>query len=153
MSVLDISTCVIDRVEAMPESNDYIIIGAAFTNLLSLIPSFCRICEATVDAENAGEINYLEVSVLLWEKASYSFFTTFDLAFGTTKWERMIRIISFIQRIFLTFLLFFLLSVAERTFKQRCRKESQKSQIFTFTMPPTRGKLHSKTGKHQNKKT
>lgn len=45
MSVLDISSAIIERVEAIPETCDYIYIGLAFSIVLALVPAFCRLCE------------------------------------------------------------------------------------------------------------
>lgn len=45
MSVLDISSAIIERVEAMPETCDYAYIGVAFSVILSMVPAFCRLCE------------------------------------------------------------------------------------------------------------
>uniref|UniRef100_A0A0K8VCU7 Putative homeodomain transcription factor n=2 Tax=Bactrocera latifrons TaxID=174628 RepID=A0A0K8VCU7_BACLA len=117
MSVLEISSCIIERVESMPETNDYIYIGLGFSFILSLIPSFCRLCEVTIDSAN--EINYLEVPMLLWQKAAFSLWTIFGFAFGNTQWERTVLVISFLQRLCLTTILFIVFAVAERTFKQR----------------------------------
>lgn len=119
MSVLEISSCIIERVESMPETNDYIYIGLSFSFILSLIPSFCRLCEVTIDSSNASEINYLEVPMLLWQKAAFSLWTIFGFAFGNTQWERTVLVISFLKRLCLTTILFIVFAVAERTFKQR----------------------------------
>ncbi|KNC33727.1 putative homeodomain transcription factor [Lucilia cuprina] len=119
MSVLEISSCIIDNVESMPETNDYIYIGIFFSLLLSLIPCFCRLCEVTLDTENPSEINYLDLPMMLWEKASFSFMAIFRFAFGHTQWERTVLVIGLIQRICLTLVLFMIFAVAERTFKQR----------------------------------
>ncbi|XP_036331014.1 putative homeodomain transcription factor isoform X1 [Rhagoletis pomonella] len=119
MSVLEISSCIIERVESMPETNDYIYIGLVFSFLLSLVPSFCRLCEVTIDSTSTNEINYLEVPMLLWQKASFSSWAIFGFAFGHTKWERTVLMISFLQRLCLTTILFIVFAVAERTFKQR----------------------------------
>lgn len=45
MSVLDISSAIIKRVEAIPETCDYVYIGVVFSLVLSLVPAFCRFCE------------------------------------------------------------------------------------------------------------
>lgn len=45
MSVLDISSAIIEKVEAMPDTNDYVYIGLLFSILLSMVPPFCRLCE------------------------------------------------------------------------------------------------------------
>lgn len=49
MSVLDISSAIIERVEAIPETCDYIYIGLAFSIVLSLVPAFCRLCEVRLN--------------------------------------------------------------------------------------------------------
>ncbi|XP_075147407.1 protein phtf-like [Haematobia irritans] len=119
MSVLEISSSIIENVELMPETNDYIYIGILFSFILSLIPSFCRLCEITMDSEKSSEINYFDLPMMLWEKASFSLTAIFGFAFGHTKWERTILMIGFINRLCLTMILFMIFSVAERTFKQR----------------------------------
>ncbi|XP_037947353.1 protein phtf [Teleopsis dalmanni] len=119
MSVLEISSCIIARVESMPETNDYIYIGIFFSFILSLIPIFCRLCEIGINSEETTEINYLDIPILLWEKSSSSIYTILLFAFGQTNWERTILVIAFIQRLILSMVLFIIFSVAERTFKQR----------------------------------
>lgn len=118
MSVLDISSCIIERVEAMPETCDYIYFGIFFSIILSMIPAFCRLCDKTIDSEDS-EINYLDIPMLLWEKASFSFMAILRFAFGNSQWERLLLLIGFMQRLALTLIFFMLFAVAERTFKQR----------------------------------
>ena len=48
LSVLDISSAIIERVEAMPETCDYIYIGCTLSIILSFIPVICRLCEVIV---------------------------------------------------------------------------------------------------------
>ncbi|XP_052872387.1 protein phtf isoform X2 [Anopheles cruzii] len=119
MSVLDISSAIIERVEAMPEASDYVYIGVILSVFLSLVPAFCRLCEATVDSTNSTEVNFLDMPLILLEKASFSLLAILRFAFGDTTWERFVLVLSFLLRLVLTFLVFFLLAVAERTFKQR----------------------------------
>lgn len=45
MSVLEIASCIIERVDSLGVTNDYIYIGVFFSFLLTLIPTFCRLCE------------------------------------------------------------------------------------------------------------
>lgn len=45
MSVLEIASCIIERVDSLGVTNDYIYIGVFFSFLLTLIPAFCRLCE------------------------------------------------------------------------------------------------------------
>lgn len=119
MSVLEISSAIIENVESMPETNDYIYIGIFFSLVLSLIPCFCRLCEVTMDSDKSGEVNYFDLPMMLWEKASFSFTAIFRFAFGDTQWERTVLVIGFVQRLCLTLILFMIFGVAERTFKQR----------------------------------
>uniref|UniRef100_A0A1Q3FBD7 Putative homeodomain transcription factor n=2 Tax=Culex tarsalis TaxID=7177 RepID=A0A1Q3FBD7_CULTA len=119
MSVLDISSAIIERVEGMPETCDYVYIGVVLSIILSLIPAFCRLLEATFDPDNSTELNFLDMPVLLLEKASFSCLTILRFAFGETTWERTVLILGLILRLCLTYIVFFLLAVAERTFKQR----------------------------------
>uniref|UniRef100_A0AAG5DAM1 PHTF1/2 N-terminal domain-containing protein n=1 Tax=Anopheles atroparvus TaxID=41427 RepID=A0AAG5DAM1_ANOAO len=119
MSVLEISSAIIERVEAMPESCDYVYIGVVLSVFLSLVPAFCRLCEATVDSTNSTEVNFLDMPLILFEKASFSLLAIFRFAFGESVWERFVLVLGFCLRLVLTFLVFFLLAVAERTFKQR----------------------------------
>ncbi|KAH8285589.1 hypothetical protein KR054_011348, partial [Drosophila jambulina] len=121
LSVLEIASCIIERVDSMGETNDYIYIGVVFSFLLTLIPIFCRLCEITLgsDAEKASEISYLYMPQLLWEKSSASLFNLLGFAFGEAQWERTVLALGFVQRLCLTLILFTIFAVAERTFKQR----------------------------------
>ncbi|XP_055320501.1 protein phtf [Sitodiplosis mosellana] len=119
MSVLEISSAIIKRVEAIPETCDYVYIGLVFSLVLSLVPAFCRLCEAVINSSESNEINFLDMPALLLEKTSFSYEQTLRLAFGETTWQKTVLFIDFLLRFSLTFLFFFLLAVAERTFKQR----------------------------------
>lgn len=116
MSVLDISSAIIERVEAMPETCDYVYIGVAFSIVLSFVPAFCRLCEAAINSTDSTEIHFLDLPALLTSLSSRQMLL---LAFGESTWQNTILVIDFFLRLFLTFLFFFLLAVAERTFKQR----------------------------------
>ncbi|XP_053684945.1 protein phtf isoform X2 [Sabethes cyaneus] len=153
MSVLDISSAIIERVEAMPETCDYVYIGVALSVILSLIPAFCRLCEATVDSENATEINFLEMPVLLLEKASFSCITILRFAFGESSWEKTVLIIGFMLRLCLTYLIFFLLAVAERTFKQRFLYAKLFSHLTSSRRAQKSGIPHFRLNKVRNIKT
>ena len=123
MSVLDISLAIIKRVDLIPETSDYIIIGLALSLILSLTPTYCRLCEVSIDStSNSSGLPHilLEIPrVMMEETSSLSFVSFLHYAFGKTMWEKTILVNSFIQRLILAFLFFFLLAVAERTFKQR----------------------------------
>lgn len=119
LSVLEIASCIIERVDSLGVTNDYIYIGVVFSFLLTLIPTFCRLCEITIDADKGSEISYFYMPQLLWEKSSSSFFTLLGFAFGEAQWERTVLALGFVQRLCLTLILFIIFAVAERTFKQR----------------------------------
>uniref|UniRef100_A0A182QM81 PHTF1/2 N-terminal domain-containing protein n=1 Tax=Anopheles farauti TaxID=69004 RepID=A0A182QM81_9DIPT len=153
MSVLDISSAIIERVEAMPESCDYVYIGVVLSVFLSLVPAFCRLCEATVDATNSTEVNFLDMPVILLEKASFSLLAVFRFAFGESTWERFVLVLSFLLRLVLTFLVFFLLAVAERTFKQRFLYAKLFSHLTSSRRAQKSGIPHFRLNKVRNIKT
>jgi hypothetical protein len=77
---------------------------------------------AIVESSNSTEIPkmLLEIPRALWmEETPYSYYNLLDFAFGKSNWEKTVLVLSFVQRLVLTSLFFFLLAVAERTFKQR----------------------------------
>ncbi|XP_058829601.1 protein phtf isoform X2 [Topomyia yanbarensis] len=153
MSVLDISSAIIERVEAMPETCDYVYIGVVLSLILSLVPAFCRLCEATVDSTNATELNFLEMPVLLLEKASFSCMAILRFAFGETTWEKTVLILGFGMRLCLTYLIFFLLAVAERTFKQRFLYAKLFSHLTSSRRAQKSGIPHFRLNKVRNIKT
>lgn len=75
--------------------------------------------KAVINSSESNEINFLDMPALLLEKTSFSYEQTLRLTFGESSWQKTILFIDFVLRFSLTFLFFFLLAVAERTFKQR----------------------------------
>ncbi|XP_058458625.1 protein phtf isoform X3 [Malaya genurostris] len=153
MSVLDISSAIIERVEAMPETCDYVYIGVVLSLILSLVPAFCRLCEATVDSTNATELNFLDLPVLLLEKTSFSCMAILRFAFGDSNWEKTVLILGFVLRLCLTYLIFFLLAVAERTFKQRFLYAKLFSHLTSSRRAQKSGIPHFRLNKVRNIKT
>ncbi|XP_049299112.1 protein phtf isoform X1 [Anopheles funestus] len=153
MSVLDISSAIIERVEAMPESCDYVYIGVVLSVFLSLVPAFCRLCEATVDSTNSTEVNFFDMPVILFEKASFSLLAVLRFAFGESSWERFVLVLGFLLRLVLTFLVFFLLAVAERTFKQRFLYAKLFSHLTSSRRAQKSGIPHFRLNKVRNIKT
>ncbi|XP_055626477.1 protein phtf isoform X2 [Toxorhynchites rutilus septentrionalis] len=153
MSVLDISSAIIERVEAMPETCDYVYIGVVLSLILSLIPAFCRLCEAIVDPANSTELSFLEMPVLLLEKASFSCIAILRFALGDSTWEKTVLILGFVLRLCLTYLLFFLLAVAERTFKQRFLYAKLFSHLTSSRRARQSGIPHFRLNKVRNIKT
>lgn len=121
MSVLDISMAIIQRVDSIPETCDYVYIGLVLSLILSLTPTYCRLCDVAMESNSTGipHIIFDLPRVMMEESSSISFTSFMHLAFGQTSWEKTLLIVATMQRLILAFLFFFLLAVAERTFKQR----------------------------------
>jgi hypothetical protein len=121
MSVLDISVAIIQRVESIPETCDYVYIGLVLSLILSLTPTYCRLSEVAMDSNSTGlpHIIFDLPQIMVGNSSSITFNTFMDLAFGQTSWQKTLLIVATAQRLILAFLFFFLLAVTERTFKQR----------------------------------
>ncbi|XP_017761754.1 PREDICTED: putative homeodomain transcription factor [Eufriesea mexicana] len=122
LSVMDISSAIIARVESMPESMNYFYGGLMLSVVLSLIPSIKRLSDHVGMDSNSNVTSSLipnDLTYVNLETYSDILSKVIDLAFGTTIWERIVVLISTFERLILSSLLFFLLAVAERTYKQR----------------------------------
>ncbi|CAL7938645.1 unnamed protein product [Xylocopa violacea] len=122
LTVLDISSAIIARVESMPESMNYFYAGLMLSVVLSLIPSIKRLSDHVgMDNSNNATSSLIPNDLTYVNLETYSDILSkvIDLAFGTTLWERIVVLISAFERLILSCLLFFLLAVAERTYKQR----------------------------------
>ncbi|XP_043250245.1 protein phtf [Colletes gigas] len=122
LSVLDISSAIIARVESMPESMNYFYGGLLLSVVLSLIPSIKRLNDH-VGMDNSSNVtsSFIPNDLTYVNLETYSdiICKVISLAFGATLWERIVVLISAFERLILSCLLFFLLAVAERTYKQR----------------------------------
>ena len=114
MNVFEISSAIINRVDSIPETYDYLYIGIVFATLLSLTPVYFRICDASKDDNSTIFENFPKVI-----EESFTFSSFANVAFGGNFLTRTLLIIATFQRLILAFFFFFLLAVAERTFKQR----------------------------------
>ncbi|XP_076294244.1 protein phtf-like [Lasioglossum baleicum] len=122
LSVLDISSAIIARVESMPESMNYFYGGLMVSVALSLIPSINRLSDhAGMDNSSNLTSSFIPNDLISVNLETYSdiLCKIIGLTFGTTFWERIVILISAFERLMLSSLLFFLLAVAERTYKQR----------------------------------
>lgn len=136
LSVLDISSAIIARVESMPDNMDYFYGGIAMGGLLAILPSLHRIVVA-LDSNGTTPVLVAAPEIPM-PLASIPYFTLplhqiltilctllcsmgnlIDAALGPTLWERCVVLASAIGRCGVSALLVFLLAVAERTFKQR----------------------------------
>ncbi|KAK3087205.1 hypothetical protein FSP39_003081, partial [Pinctada imbricata] len=103
LTALDIGWTIIEKVDNIPESSDYILIGLVFSLILGLVPIMFRIYHCKdLDVES------LNLSVPFM-----------NLIEANTWRENFILCNGILQRLCLSVIFFFLLSVADRTFKQR----------------------------------
>lgn len=115
LSVLDISSAIVQRVNSIPETYDYVYIAMVMSVVVSLTPIYCRLCDVTKDSNSTSTI--FDLPRVIDDTFVFSSFV--QLAFGQTYWEKALLLIATLQRLVLAFCFFFLLAVAERTFKQR----------------------------------
>ncbi|XP_008216637.1 putative homeodomain transcription factor [Nasonia vitripennis] len=122
LSALDISSAIIERVESMPESIDYFYAGLVLAVVLSLVPSLRRVSDHLgIDPMNntASSLKPSELSLANSETIVDLICKLINVAFGSSLLERILILSSALERLVLASLLFFLLAVAERTYKQR----------------------------------
>lgn len=123
LSVLDISSSIIAKAESMPESMDYFYGGLVLSIILAVIPSIRRLSDYfssditnNLVNDNFGIFEFAGINLQIYTNFICKII---DVAFGSTLWERTVLVILSFERFILSCLLFFLLGVAERTFKQR----------------------------------
>ncbi|XP_023018004.2 putative homeodomain transcription factor [Leptinotarsa decemlineata] len=138
LSMLDISSAIICKVDSMPESMDYFYFGIVLSTAIALLPVICRLVNSSseanlLDAHRLVEDIYANVttSVMkdhdsvvvfyhhLLKEILRRFGSCVFSAFDGDSREYVVMTISSIQRWILASTIFFLLAVAEKTFKQR----------------------------------
>uniref|UniRef100_A0A2C9JQE2 PHTF1/2 N-terminal domain-containing protein n=1 Tax=Biomphalaria glabrata TaxID=6526 RepID=A0A2C9JQE2_BIOGL len=112
LTALDIGWAIIDKVDSLPESSDYFLIGLLFSVLMGLVPIVFRVY---VNKEMTRWEDFISWSGILAQLSEVP-----SLIFNTYSWRQYLLMINgILQRFFLSLIFFFLLSVADRTFKQR----------------------------------
>ncbi|KAK0078152.1 hypothetical protein PV326_009546 [Microctonus aethiopoides] len=122
LSVLDISSAIIARAESTPESLDYFYGGLVLSVVLTVIPAMRRLSNnfgSEVGTNFNGSSIVNDLAQVDFDTYSDFLCKLIDILFGSTLWERIVVTILSFERLILSCLLFFLLAVAERTFKQR----------------------------------
>ncbi|XP_047108069.1 protein PHTF1 isoform X1 [Schistocerca piceifrons] len=163
LSVLDISSAIIARVETMPENMDYFYAGVVVSVVISLLPSICRFVDVlsetqpttpinTVMLANASSSSTLNIGGLL-SHFSDSLIYISEAAVGGTLCERILIWIAVFERFVLSVLFFFLLAVAERTFKQRFLYAKLFSHLTSFRRAKKSELPHFRLNKVRNIKT
>ncbi|CAH1176498.1 unnamed protein product [Phaedon cochleariae] len=136
LSMLEISSAIIGKVDLMPESRDYFYVGLTISTILAFLPVICKILNnsqfSLLETQHVIEhffINSFEAlqknNLLLLvshQNNSEEIFIRWRSLFSELEkdsWEYVVMTISLAQRWILASMIFFLLAVAERTFKQR----------------------------------
>ncbi|KTF95636.1 hypothetical protein cypCar_00023428 [Cyprinus carpio] len=104
MSVLEISGIILTRVKVVEQGMGYLIFGSLVTTSLALLPYCFRLAQK-LDVSNLSSVSFQELPAVAIGPPcalSYAFF-----------------IITTIERVFLSGLFFFMMCVAERTYRQR----------------------------------
>lgn len=162
LSVLDISSAIIARVEAMPENMEYFYLGMVLALFLSLVPPFCRLLISSavetvpaVHPDNSNgslPLSSWERSHILEQVSEWSLILM-NGAFGTNVCERVIMVIALLERFAMAELFFFLLAVAERSFKQRFLYAKLFSHLTSFRRARKSELPHFRLNKVRNIKT
>ncbi|CAC5383818.1 Putative homeodomain transcription factor 1,Putative homeodomain transcription factor,Putative homeodomain transcription factor 2 [Mytilus coruscus] len=107
LTALELGWTIIEKVDDIPESSDYILIGFTFSVLLCLVPLVFRLYHV----KEFPSLMSLEI---------ISFLSKVWCCLMHNSWRlNLIMMNGIIQRFWLSSVFFFLLSVADRTFKQR----------------------------------
>ncbi|XP_017305703.1 putative homeodomain transcription factor 1 isoform X1 [Ictalurus punctatus] len=104
MSVLEISSIILTQVKLVEQGMGYLVFGGLVTATLALLP-FCFRLAQQFDMTRLNSITLNELTIMAAGKPS-----AYSLAFF---------LITSVERVFLTGLFFFMICVAERTYKQR----------------------------------
>ncbi|CAG5050572.1 unnamed protein product [Parnassius apollo] len=125
LSAVDISWCVVARAERAMAAHGSLWPGLVMAAVVALVTPAMRLVQMAIDKDTRSEeelqalslFSYIPSLVINYSRGSpYSLFSG---AFGDNVWEIITNILSCILRFALSGLVFFLLAVAERAFKQR----------------------------------
>ncbi|KAG5883618.1 hypothetical protein JTB14_005750 [Gonioctena quinquepunctata] len=117
LSMLDISSAIICKVDSMPGSRDYFYFGIVLSTALAFLPIICRLVNTSSEASILDAHQFLEE--IYANGVLHELKTCLCSSFDGDPWGYVLMTISSFQRWILASTIFFLLAVAERTFKQR----------------------------------
>ncbi|XP_047529185.1 protein PHTF1 isoform X1 [Vanessa atalanta] len=125
LSAVDISWCVVARAERAMAAEGCAWAGLLLAALVALVAPAARLLQVAIEQDNRSEeelqtlslISYIPSLVVNYTQGSV--YCTLNAAFGNNIWEVTSNILSSILRFTLSGLVFFLLAVAERAYKQR----------------------------------
>ncbi len=141
LTVLDISSTIIGKVEIIRENSDYLYLGIFFSSILAFLPSLWRIKEGF-------EVDDFELTRL----GSY-FSSTINCILGRDLKTRVMILVSVTERWCLASFVFFLLAVAEKTYKQRFLYAKLFSRLTSSRKAKKSGIPHFRLNKVRNIKT
>ncbi|XP_045483771.1 protein phtf isoform X2 [Harmonia axyridis] len=153
LSMLDISSAIIARVEATPESMDYFYMGVCISVVLAFLPIIHRAAKDIISFAEFEEIIFNFEADVTYNRLWNALANILNDCYGVTLWERLFRINASIQRCTLAAFYFFLLSVAERTFKQRFLYAKLFSHLTSFRKAQKSKLPHFRLNKVRNIKT
>ncbi|VVC44465.1 Hypothetical protein CINCED_3A007611 [Cinara cedri] len=155
LSVLDISSAIIARVEEIPEQMDYFYLGVFLSVIIALMPSAYRLLNSLAEDKPLPTlaITMNEPSEYVYRQYLAAFFTIVNAAFAPIGWERYIVLTTLIERFCLSLMFFFLLTVAERTYKQRFLYAKFFSHLTSFRRARKSKLPHFRLNKVRNIKT
>ncbi|XP_065202605.1 protein phtf [Planococcus citri] len=169
LSVLDISSAIIARVEAMPENVDYFYIGIVMSIALAMVPSISRLADSLYDSGSKGTSYFgmpsgrsdtklmIEPFCPIRNPNTHKFYNfavaLCYTAFGSTLRENIVILLAMFERFCLAAIFFFLLTVAERTFKQRFLYAKFFSHLTSFRRAKKSELPHFRLNKVRNIKS
>ncbi|XP_037872803.1 protein phtf isoform X1 [Bombyx mori] len=125
LSAVDISWYVVARAERAMAAEGCVWAGLAMATIVALLTPAIRLTQLAIDQDTRTEEETQSMTIFLYiisVVVNYSKGSVLYIlygAFGDNAWELMTNIISCILRFALSGLMFFLLAVAERAYKQR----------------------------------
>lgn len=86
LSVFDISSAIISKVESMPDSMDYLYIGISISTIIALVPALFRLSNLSYENGTSLAISLNGTPEILLQQLSTSFIVISDAALGTAPW-------------------------------------------------------------------
>lgn len=125
LSAVDISWCVVARAERALANGGGLWSGLGLAALIALSPRAVRLTEVALVSDTRSEEEMQALTILtyipslIYNFSKGSLTSIFYAAFGDNGWEITTNMLSCVLRFALSGLVFFLLAVAERAYKQR----------------------------------
>lgn len=88
LSVFDISSAIISKVELMPQSMDHFYVGIFISTILAVLPALFRFCNSVAEPKTSTETQFvaLDISDLLFTQLSSISGLIIERALGSALW-------------------------------------------------------------------